>query len=183
MIATALIRARNGAHVRAYGGPEYRAAMRRPMRPNEISSGGVVVRRSGNAYEVCLVSDGRHWGFPKGLIEPGETPEAAALREISEETGIPTASLALKAPLPPAEYVYRKPNGGALVFKHVHHFVVEVPEGTELHPDPAEIAEAAWLGFDVAKARLSFRNSIEVLEAARSVLEPHASQEVPATEP
>ena len=48
---------------------------------------------------------------------------------------------------------------------------------------PAEITEAAWLGFDAAKARLSFRNSIEVLEAARGILEPRGSQGVPATEP
>jgi 8-oxo-dGTP pyrophosphatase MutT (NUDIX family) len=157
--------------------------MRRPMRPNEISSGGVVVRRAPGGYEVCLVSDGRHWGFPKGLIEPGETPETAAMREISEEAGIPAASLVLRAPLPLSEYVYRRANHGALVFKRVHHFIVEAPEGTELHPDPAEIAEAAWLGFDAAKARLSFRNSVAVLESARQLLEPDGAQGVPASEP
>ena len=172
MIAIELVANRTNVHVRAPGRPEYGAAMpRRPMRPNEISSGGVVVRRAAHGYEVCLVSDGQHWGFPKGHIEPGETPEAAALREIAEETGIALESLVLRAPLPPSEYVYRRPNHGALVFKRVHHFVVEVPEGTELHPDPAEIAEAVWLGFDEAKARLSFRNSVSVLDAARSLLE------------
>ena len=115
--------------------PEYVAAMpRRPMRPNEISSGGVVVRASPEGYEVCLVSDGKYWGFPKGHVEPGETPEAAAMREISEETGIPLESLVLRAPLPPSEYVYRRPNRGALVFKRVHHFIVEAPEGTIARP-------------------------------------------------
>ena len=157
--------------------------MRRPMRPNEISSGGVVVRRAPGGYEVCLVSDGQHWGFPKGLIERGETPEVAAIREISEETGIPVASLTLRAPLPVAEYVYRRPNHGALVFKRVHHFIVEAPPDTELHPDPAEIAEAGWFGFDAAKARLTFRNSIAVLDAARSILEPEQPQGVPASAP
>ena len=73
------------------------------MRPNEISSGGGVVRRSAHGYEVCLVSDGQHWGFPKGHIEPGETPEAAALREIAEETGIALESLVLRTPLPVAQ--------------------------------------------------------------------------------
>jgi len=152
---------------------------RRPMRPNEISSGGVVVRPTSDGYEVCLVSDGQHWGFPKGHVEPGETPEAAALREISEETGIPLESLVLRAPLPPSEYVYRRPNHGALVFKRVHHFVVEAPADAALHPDPAEITEAAWLGFDDAKARLSFRNSIAILDAARSLLERERPQGAP----
>jgi 8-oxo-dGTP pyrophosphatase MutT (NUDIX family) len=105
------------------------------------------------------------------------------VREISEETGIPAASLVLRAPLPLSEYVYRRANHGALVFKRVHHFIVEAPEGTALHPDPAEIAAADWLGFDAAKARLSFRNSVEVLEAARTILEPRGAQGVPATEP
>jgi 8-oxo-dGTP pyrophosphatase MutT (NUDIX family) len=157
--------------------------MRRPMRPNEISSGGVVVRRSPGGYEVCLVSDGRHWGFPKGLVEAGETPETAALREISEETGIAIASLTLRAPLPLSEYVYRRPNRGALVFKRVHHFIVEAPEGTELHPDPAEIAEAGWFGFDAAEERVSFKNSIPVLKAARALLEPDRSKGPAAGEP
>src|SRR5579862_6801359 len=157
--------------------------MRRPMHPNEISSGGVVVRPAPDGYEVCLVSDGQHWGFPKGLIERGETPEAAAIREISEETGIPVASLRLRSPLPVSEYVYRRPNHGALVFKRVHHFIVEAPRDTALHPDPAEIAEAGWFGFDAAEARLSFKDSIEVLEAARTILEPERPQGVPSSAP
>ncbi len=156
---------------------------RRPMRPNEISSGGVVVRRSAGGYEVCLVNDGRYWGFPKGHVEPGETPETAAMREISEETGIALPALAIRAPLPLTEYVYRKPNGGPLVFKRVHHFIVEAPSDAELHPDPAEIAEAAWFGFDDAEARLSFKNSVSVLEAARHVLENEPSGGVTSSAP
>jgi 8-oxo-dGTP pyrophosphatase MutT (NUDIX family) len=144
---------------------------RRPLRANEISAGGVVVRPGDAGHEVCLVSDGRYWGFPKGLIEPGETPEQAALREISEETGIPRDALTLGAPLPASEYVYRRRDTGALIFKRVHHFLVEAPAGTVLHPDPVEIAEAAWLGFDDARARLSFRNTIAILDAARRLAE------------
>jgi 8-oxo-dGTP pyrophosphatase MutT (NUDIX family) len=153
------------------------------MRPNEISSGGVMVRRRPDGYEVCLISDGRHWGFPKGIVERGETPEAAALREISEETGITRDLLVLRAPLPAAEYVYRRPNRGSLVFKRVHHFIVEVPEGTELRPDPSEIAEAAWFGFDDARARLSFKSSVAVLEAARGLLEHEQPREAPSSAP
>jgi 8-oxo-dGTP pyrophosphatase MutT (NUDIX family) len=156
---------------------------RRPMRPNEISSGGVVVRRSSSGYEVCLVSDGQYWGFPKGHVERGEAPEAAAMREISEETGIALESLVLRAPLPASEYVFRRPNRGPLVFKRVHHFIVEVPEGTQLHPDPAEIAAAAWLGFDDARVRLSFKNTVSVLDAARRLLEDEPPQGAPPDEP
>ena len=143
---------------------------RRPLRPNEISAGGVVVRSTGSGHEVCLISDGRYWGFPKGQVEPGETPEQAALREISEETGIRRDILTLREPMPSSEYAYRRRDSGRLIFKRVYHFLVVVPEGTVLRPDPAEIAEADWLGFDDARARLSFRSSVAILDAARNLL-------------
>jgi 8-oxo-dGTP pyrophosphatase MutT (NUDIX family) len=143
---------------------------RRPLRPNEISSGGVVVRPAASGPEVCLVSDGRHWGFPKGLVEAGESPEAAALREVSEETGIPRPSLQVIAALPHSEYVFRRPNRGALVFKRVHHFLVGAPQDAVLTPDPEEIAEAAWLAWDEARDRLTFKSSVEVLDAAAAML-------------
>jgi 8-oxo-dGTP pyrophosphatase MutT (NUDIX family) len=152
---------------------------RRPLRPNEISSGGVVVRPAPTGPEVCLVSDGKHWGFPKGLVEPGESPEGAALREIAEETGIPRGSLQVIAALPNSEYVFRRPNRGALVFKRVHHFLVGAPENVALHPDPAEIAEAAWLGFDEARGRLTFKSAIEVLDAALLLLDAGGSKAAP----
>jgi 8-oxo-dGTP pyrophosphatase MutT (NUDIX family) len=143
---------------------------RRPLRPNEISAGGVVVRPAGGGHEICLVSDDRYWGFPKGLIEPGETAEEAALREISEETGIPRSVLTLGAALPVSEYVYRRRDTSRLIFKRVYHFLVVAPAGTALHPDPKEIAEAAWLGFDEARARLSFKNTVAIIDAAQHVL-------------
>jgi 8-oxo-dGTP pyrophosphatase MutT (NUDIX family) len=152
---------------------------RRPLRPNEISSGGVVVRPAATGPEVCLISDGRYWGFPKGLVEPGESPEAAALREISEETGLPRSSLQVIAALPPAEYVFRRPNHGALVFKRVHHFLVGAPEDAALLPDPAEIADAAWLGFEEARSRLTFKNAIEVLDAAAALLTEGGAEAAP----
>jgi 8-oxo-dGTP pyrophosphatase MutT (NUDIX family) len=52
------------------------------------SAGTVVVRRVGGGWRLLLLRAWRSWDFPKGQLEPGETPFAAALRETAEETGL-----------------------------------------------------------------------------------------------
>jgi 8-oxo-dGTP pyrophosphatase MutT (NUDIX family) len=137
-------------------------------RPTEVSAGGVLARASGTGWEVCLVHAGRYWGLPKGHVEAGETPEQSALREISEECGVPRDVLSIKAPLPSSEYVYRR--AGTLVFKLVHHFLVIAPTGTELTPQESEIDEAEWFSIDEASAQASFADTRAALAAARDVL-------------
>jgi 8-oxo-dGTP pyrophosphatase MutT (NUDIX family) len=54
-------------------------------------AGGIVYRQDDGAFLYLIVTAQQnpdHWVFPKGHIEPGETPEMAALREVSEETGV-----------------------------------------------------------------------------------------------
>jgi len=53
-------------------------------------AGSVVFReREGEIdYLVVSSSDGLNWVLPKGHIDPGETPEVAALRELAEEAGM-----------------------------------------------------------------------------------------------
>lgn len=51
-----------------------------------LSAGVVVVRRDPAGWRFLLLRAYRNWGFPKGLVEPGEDPLAGALREVREET-------------------------------------------------------------------------------------------------
>jgi 8-oxo-dGTP pyrophosphatase MutT (NUDIX family) len=54
-------------------------------------AGGIVFRRGRDGISILLVRAKRDptiWIFPKGHIEPGETPEQTALRETSEEAGV-----------------------------------------------------------------------------------------------
>jgi 8-oxo-dGTP pyrophosphatase MutT (NUDIX family) len=53
-------------------------------------AGAVAFRKTGNRtfYLIVSSSDGANWVLPKGHIEPGESPEEAALRELREEAGV-----------------------------------------------------------------------------------------------
>lgn len=53
-----------------------------------LSAGIVVVRRTADGCRFLLLRVYNYWDFPKGLVEPGETPLEAARREIREETGL-----------------------------------------------------------------------------------------------
>jgi len=53
---------------------------------------GVLVLDTSRKYVLLVQSCGRLWGAAKGCMEPGETPEMAALRELKEETGIEAKS-------------------------------------------------------------------------------------------
>ena len=63
--------------------------------PLHVSCGGVVLRRGGDKLFVALVrEDGfAEYILPKGHVEPGETFEQAAIREIGEESGLTDLSL------------------------------------------------------------------------------------------
>ena len=57
-------------------------------KPKILSAGAVVVRQTDTGLRFLMLRAFRHWDFPKGLVENGETPRQAALREVKEETTI-----------------------------------------------------------------------------------------------
>jgi bis(5'-nucleosidyl)-tetraphosphatase len=60
----------------------------RGQRPVTLSCGVVVARREGGGWQTLLLRAYHHWDFPKGVVEDGEAPFDAAVREVREETGI-----------------------------------------------------------------------------------------------
>ncbi|MBV8595916.1 MAG: NUDIX domain-containing protein, partial [Candidatus Eremiobacteraeota bacterium] len=78
-------------------GAQVKNARRVPRIKHERSAGGLVLRRENNGYDGLIIGRAtpRIWSLPKGHIEPNETIENAALREVKEETGI-EASIIVK---------------------------------------------------------------------------------------
>jgi 8-oxo-dGTP pyrophosphatase MutT (NUDIX family) len=133
---------------------------------NETSAGGVVFRRDGAEPLYLLIRDSyQNWGFPKGHLERGELPDAAALREVSEETGL--RRLELRAPVETIDWHFRF--RGRLIHKVCHFYLVESADSAT-KPQRAEgITACRWAHYEDAAQLLSYANAREVLARANTI--------------
>jgi 8-oxo-dGTP pyrophosphatase MutT (NUDIX family) len=122
------------------------------------AAGGVVWRPDATGIEVVVIHRPRYddWSLPKGKLHPGEDDEAAALREVEEETGL---RCELGPELPSTRY--RDPRGRPKVVR----FWAMRPLGGSLAPSPPETDEARWLPLAEAAALLTHEHEREVLAA------------------
>jgi 8-oxo-dGTP pyrophosphatase MutT (NUDIX family) len=141
--------------------------------PAEISSGGVLVRRlKGEWVFAAIRPNGKPegvWALPKGLVHRGESPDATALREVAEETGVEGRLL---GKLGDVRYVYTR--GGRRIFKVVSFYLLRYSRGRldDLAPEQRrEVAEARWLPLTDAERLLAYRGEREMAGNARAVLE------------
>jgi 8-oxo-dGTP diphosphatase len=113
------------------------------------------VRAYGAAIQVMLVHRPEYddWTFPKGKVEPGESDEECAVREVEEETGLVCS---LGRELPSTGYV--DPKGRP---KEVRYWVMNVVGG-ELRFEH-EVDVARWVTPDEAAGLLSYERDLEVL--------------------
>jgi bis(5'-nucleosidyl)-tetraphosphatase len=58
------------------------------MKQSSLSAGAIPLRKKNKSWEVLLLRSFKYWDFPKGMVEEGEDPWKAAIREIQEETGL-----------------------------------------------------------------------------------------------
>lgn len=138
----------------------------------ETSAGGVVFRlaagRDGAPEPMfLLIRDSySNWGFPKGHLERGEMPEAAALREVAEETGV--AGLMLRGPIETIDWYFRF--RGRLVHKICYFYLMET-EQSETSPQQEEgITACRWSPFPEAQDVISYANAREVLRRAHEMV-------------
>ena len=133
---------------------------------DEASAGGLVV----NAELKAPVIGRRNrrgrllWSLPKGHIEPGETPEHAAVREIEEETGILGRVVATLGTI---EFWFQVEDHR--VHKTVQHYLLEYVGG-ELCGDDHEVAAVAWVPLNELESRLAYPDERDVVARATAVL-------------
>lgn len=153
-----------------------------PVR-DQVSSGGVVYRRGGNGeqLEVVIVSVGpqNRWQLPKGLVDPGEKPEATAVREAREEAGVESR---LRAHIETIEYWYAGLERGIRVrfHKYVHFYLLEYVSGNTSDHD-TEVNEARWVPIGEAGEQLAFEGERRVVERAKELLRSQLSEPVSDT--
>lgn len=130
----------------------------------ETSAGGVVYRMVDGHPHFLLIRDSyQNWGFPKGHVEPGELPEAAALREVAEETGL--GALTSRGAVQTIDWYFRF--RGRLIHKLCHFYLMETVEA-ETSPQKDEgITACRWAPYDEAIAAVSYANAREVLARAQ----------------
>ena len=129
----------------------------------ETSSGGVVFREHESVPQFLLIKDPYdNWGLPKGHVEGGETPVQAAIREVTEETGL--CELHVIAQLPTIDWYFK--DRGRLVHKFCHFFLLQCAGG-EAKPQMEEgISECAWKTLEEALHAVAYANAREVLRIA-----------------
>src|SRR4051812_8618295 len=109
----------------------------KPEQAEVKAAGGVVWRRAGEMIAIAIAHRPRYddWSLPKGKLDPGESWEQAALREIEEETGL---RCELGEELEPARYISKgRP-------KTVRYWRMSVVEELGHAPDD-EVDEMRWL--------------------------------------
>ena len=120
---------------------------------HEVKAAGCVVRHDGR---VAVVHRPRYddWALPKGKLDPGESFEEAAVREVEEEIGV-TGTLGDE--LEPTEYTDHKGRS-----KIVRYWLLDVDEVAEFAPND-EVDEVRWLPADEARELLTYDRDKELL--------------------
>jgi len=167
----------------------------------EISAGGVVLQQISGVWHVALIEPRKDepqinepqtvslkpassktprtrsramLTLPKGLVDAGEKPQAAAVREVLEETGLiaePVTKLADN------KYVYVRTWGdGKRVFKIVSFYLMRYVSGEidNLASDMRiEVKRALWVPLTDAASQLAYSNERKVLRQAEDYLQNH----------
>ena len=152
--------------VRHKDGEWWMAAIELPTQSPAASNQGKRTSRTKGKPVLCL---------PKGLVDPGEKPLDAALREVREETGIAAVPITKLADI---KYAYVRSWGdGERVFKIVSFYLLRYESGRIDHISDemrVEVGRAKWLRLEEAPKLLAYRGEKQMARKAMEYIEAHA---------
>jgi bis(5'-nucleosidyl)-tetraphosphatase len=132
----------------------------------EKSCGAVIFTKKDVSTKYLLLNYAAgHWDFVKGNVEPNENEKQTVVRELQEETSITNAQF-IEDFREPIVYFYRRQ--GLTVHKEVVFFVMEAY--TDKVQLSFEHVGYAWLDYQHAMEKLTFKNSKDVLQKAHDFL-------------
>jgi 8-oxo-dGTP diphosphatase len=143
------------------------------MRPGpikrKVSAGGVIYREKDFSVDIALIAvkGGHVWCLPKGMIDKGESPEMAAVREVSEETGLQGRII---EKLGEINYWYYIKEEEARCRKTVHFFLIEYESG-DISQHDFEVDLVSWFPIDDALKKASYKGEREMIEKAKEMIE------------
>jgi 8-oxo-dGTP pyrophosphatase MutT (NUDIX family) len=133
----------------------------------ERSAGGVVYRIADGVPVFLLIQDSyQNWGFPKGHLEGEEHAEAAAVREVAEETGLTVTDV--RGEVETIDWYFRF--HGRLIHKVCAFFLMESPNGDPAPQQAEGITACRWVAYDEAAHLVSYANARRVLERAHAMI-------------
>jgi ADP-ribose pyrophosphatase YjhB (NUDIX family) len=133
----------------------------------ETSAGGVVFRHTAECVKFLLIKDPyKKWGLPKGHVDSGESFEAAAGREVTEETGL--RDLSLHGSLGTIDWHFRF--RGKLIHKFCHFYLFEAPIGLPCPQAEEGIIACCWFPYAEAVKTISYENARHILRQAGEAL-------------
>jgi 8-oxo-dGTP pyrophosphatase MutT (NUDIX family) len=152
----------------------------------EISAGGVVLREISGVWHVALIEPQTEsvpakvlekralLCLPKGLLDSGEKPQATAIREVLEETGVRAEVITKLADI---KYTYtRSWEDGERVFKIVSFYLMRYVSGEIDDLWPAmriEVKGALWVPLTEAASQMAYSGERNVLQQAQDYLRRH----------
>ena len=104
------------------------------------------------------------WSFPKGHVEPGESDESTAVREVWEETGL-TGEVC--GDVGAIDYWFV--SDGLRIHKTVHHFLMRYIDG-ELNDEDPEVTEVAWVPLAGLVQRLAYSDERKLARRAYNLV-------------